>query len=350
MDMNGKVVHEWRKPFSEIWNPKAPEASPKSPQPDPFVYFRKARIMPDGNLLALYEAGGDTPYGYGLVKLDKDSNVIWSYLAAAHHDFDFGPDGRIYALTHQFMSDQLQYGNMTTPRLEDFLVILGPDGKEEKKIRLALLFGQSEWRHLLYTISSYARVEPLHANAVRVITPAEAANFPFGKAGDVLMSFRELGAVAVIDPDAEKLVWATRGPWIGQHDSELLPSGNIMLFDNYGNYSDVTGMSRVIEFDPKTMGIVWQYAGTKDEPLKSEIRSWEQRLSNGDTFIVESNGGRIFEVTPAGEVVWEFLNPVRHTPQWSDKPMIPIIGWAERIDPSTIDPGLMQPATNRSEM
>jgi hypothetical protein len=129
-----------------------------------------------------------------------------------------------------------------------------------------------------------------------------------------------------------------------------LPSGNIMLFDNYGNFSDVTGISRVIEFDPKSMQIVWQYAGTKDEPLKSEIRSWEQRLSNGNTFIVESSGGRIFEVTPAGEIVWEFLNPVRHTPQWSDKPLIPIIGWAERIDPSTIDPGLMQPATNRSEM
>jgi hypothetical protein len=34
-----------------------------------------------------------------------------------------------------------------------------------------------------------------------------------------------------------------------------------------------------------------------------------QRLWNGNTHITESATGRLFEVTPAGEVVWEYILP-----------------------------------------
>src|SRR3546814_18741294 len=63
--------------------------------------FRSAHVFPNGDLLALYVGVGDSPWGYGLVKMDKDSNVIWKYLAHTHHDFDVAPDGSIYVLTHE---------------------------------------------------------------------------------------------------------------------------------------------------------------------------------------------------------------------------------------------------------
>jgi hypothetical protein len=34
-----------------------------------------------------------------------------------------------------------------------------------------------------------------------------------------------------------------------------------------------------------------------------------QRLPNGNTLITEGMHGRIFQVTPSGEVVWEYLTP-----------------------------------------
>ena len=34
-----------------------------------------------------------------------------------------------------------------------------------------------------------------------------------------------------------------------------------------------------------------------------------QRLPNGNTHVTESSTGRLFEVTPAGEVVWEYVIP-----------------------------------------
>jgi hypothetical protein len=63
VDMNGEVLHQWRRRFSTVWDKSA---AVKRPRPDSHVYFRKAVVYPNGDLLAIYEGVGDTPYGYGL--------------------------------------------------------------------------------------------------------------------------------------------------------------------------------------------------------------------------------------------------------------------------------------------
>lgn len=343
LDMDGKVLHSWKKPYSSVWT-KQP-GGVQNPLPDEHVYFRKAHVFPNGDLLALYEGSGDTPYGYGLVKLDRDSNVIWSYMGYAHHQFDIAPDGKVYVLTHELVNDEIDYfGHLARPRLEDYLVILSPDGRELKKIRLLTSFTESPFRQILYTVAGFALEDPLHTNTVEYIDGESARNFAFGKEGQVLLSFRELHSIAVIDPESEEITWATRGPWIGQHDPDILPNGNILLFDNFGNHRRPEGVSRVIEFDPKTMEIVWQYAGTAKDPLDSHIRSDQQRLANGNTLITESDGGRIVEVTPEGEIVWEYVNPVRGKDN-----KIPIVSWSERLDPSELDPALLDVPQARLE-
>jgi Arylsulfotransferase (ASST) len=254
-----------------------------------------------------------------------------------------GPDGRIYVLTHEIVDEPLDgFDNLATPRLDDFVVVLSPDGVELSRMSLIHAVAASEYQHLLHTVSSYAVSDPLHTNTRTVITEETAARFPFGEAGQILTSFRELGAIAVLDPDGEKLVWAARGPWIGQHDPDLLPNGNILLFDNYGNFAKREGRSRVIEFDPETMAIVWQYTGNAEWPLESAIRSSQQRLANGNTLITESSGGRILEVTGAGDIAWQFVNPIRGGAEGS---LLPIVCWAERLDADAIDPTLV--ARNR---
>jgi Arylsulfotransferase (ASST) len=341
--MDGEVLHEWRRPFSTVWNPSA---AVQRPQPDSHVYFRKAMVYPNGDLLAVYEGVGDTPYGYGVVKLDRNSEVIWSYLSSAHHDIDIGPDGRIYALTHEFADDPRErFEMLAAPRLDDFLVVLSPEGEELKKIWLIDAVAESDYRHLLSTVSAYAVADPLHTNSVELITEEMAANFAFGKAGQILLSFRELGAIGVLDLDSEQLTWASRGSWIGQHDPDILPNGNVLLFDNYANYHKPEGRSRVIEYDPQTMEIVWSYAGSAEWPFESLIRSSQQRLANGNTLITESSGGRIVEVTPAGDIVWQFVNPIRGG---EGNGRIPIVCWAQRLDPMDLDPTLVARAQTPS--
>lgn len=331
--MDGSVVHEWSKPFSAVWNDGA---AVKRPQPDDLIYLRKASLLPNGDLLAIYEAAGDTPWGYGMVRLDRDSRVVWSYLENTHHDFDVMPDGRILALAHAFTSEEIDgFGELERPRLDDFLVVLSPAGKEEKRISLTHALLASRFDGLLHAIPHFALADPLHSNSVDLIEPVNAQNFPFGRPGQVLLSFREPGAVAVLDLDREEIVWATRGAWLGQHDANLLPDGRILLFDNLGRF-DSGNTSQVIEFDPATLATAWRYAGTPAHPLDSLIRASAQRLPNGNTLITESSGGRLLEVGQDGAIVWEFVNPVRGG---EGNGFIPVLSEGQRIDPATLEPG-----------
>jgi hypothetical protein len=163
-----------------------------------------------------------------------------------------------------------------------------------------------------------------------------------GKPGQVLISLRELDIIALLDLEREKIVWALRGSWLAQHDPDLLPNGDILLFDNRGHFGE-GGQSRIIEVDPVNAAVVWSYAGTAEKPFDSEVRGAQERLANGNTLISESLGGRILEVTPEGEIVWEFINPVRAEGRRAEdgRALIPIVDWAQRIDPETLDPDFL---------
>jgi hypothetical protein len=338
VDMNGNEVHRWHVPPEDIWTGDGNAAG--APLGD-FVYIRKSYMFPNGDLRAVYEGAGDTPWGLGLVKLDKDSNVLWTYLdERAHHDAEVGADGTIYALTHAMRHEPVEgQGNLEPPLIEDFLVILSPDGEVRKRISLLDAVANSNFKWLYGGLTRNAAEDPLHTNSVKEVGAEAGEVMSMAREGDLMLSLRNIKLVAVLDPETEEIVWGTTGPWSGQHDAEPLANGNILLFDNNGNYNGPGG-SRVIEFKPETMEIVWQYEGTEEDPLKSVLRAEAQRLGNGNTLITESQAGRFLEVTPDGEVVWEYINPVRGG---EDNVKIPIVAWGKRYTPDEIDPSFDLP-------
>ncbi|MBN1161963.1 MAG: aryl-sulfate sulfotransferase, partial [Dehalococcoidales bacterium] len=119
------------------------------------------------------------------------------------------------------------------------------------------------------------------------------------------------------------------------HHAHLIPrglpgEGNILMFDNGGaagygaaNPGAPEGVnnarrdtSRVLELDPMTLEVKWQYPapgpGAGVVRLYSSFVSSAQRLPNGNTLITEGNGGRIIEVTKEQEIVWEYISPYEH--------------------------------------
>ncbi|HKP26417.1 MAG TPA: arylsulfotransferase family protein [Dongiaceae bacterium] len=343
VDMDGRVVHEWRRPYSEVWNE---QAAVKKPQPDTMILMDKARLLPNGDLLAIYAAAGDTPWGYGMVKMDRDSNVLWSYLAHTHHDFDIAPDGRILALTNEFSSDDIDgLGKVDKPFLEDFVVMLSPDGQELKKVSVTRALAKSRYKLLRLAIPSYGLGDPLHTNSVQYITAEQAKAFPFAKEGDLLLSFRDMSAVAVLSQESDEISWAMRGPWLWQHDASLLSNGHIMLFDNLGGFRDGNS-ARVLEVDPKSGAVAWSYQGDDKHPFHSPLRSSAEVLPNDNVLITESDGGRMFEVTRAGKIVWNFVNPTRGG---ANNDLIAIATWGQRIDPQSLDPDVQALFETRKE-
>lgn len=165
---------------------------------------------------------------------------------------------------------------------------------------------------------------------------------------NIIWGGRVPNIIAITEKKSGKIVWQI-GPdydtspelikmgWIiGPHHAHVIPrglpgEGNILVFDNGGwagygapNPGAPRGFhyaqrdcSRVLEIDPLTLKVVWKY--TPEEagftPLVDNYKfysgyiSGAQRLPNGNTLITEGANGRLFEVTPEHELVWEYISP-----------------------------------------
>jgi hypothetical protein len=105
------------------------------------------------------------------------------------------------------------------------------------------------------------------------------------------------------------VVWRFGPPALShQHDPTVTPDGNILIFDN-GSHHPIVAHTRVVEVDPRTDTIVWQYLPKVVFQLYSGHIGGCERLANGNTLICEGESGRILEVTPECEVCWEWINP-----------------------------------------
>lgn len=308
IDMDGKPVHQWHLPFENIWpNPTHIE----NPVPVKNIYVDNAYMYPNGDVLAIYYAAGDTPYGYGLAKLDKDSKLVWKLDKRTHHDVYVADSGTIYVLSENIRKEPIaQLKHLNYPVLEDHIEIVSPEGKSLDTISIAAAFSGTAYEQFLYGDNLVdEKGDITHANSVMMLEPRIASQFPQFKAGQILVSMRTPDLLAVIDPASKKVVWAAKGPWVGQHQARFLDNGHIMLFDNAGFNNGQYNYSRVLEVDPKTFGIAWSYTPDDGELFYSSARGSVQKLPNGNVLITVSGASYMFEVTPDKKTVWKYTLP-----------------------------------------
>ena len=150
-------------------------------------------------------------------------------------------------------------------------------------------------------------VDLIHANSVERMQLEElfGTHVLYDKQHVIICS-RHQNTVAIIDLESGDALWAWgQGELDGPHDAQLLENGRILVFDN----GMARGWSRVLEVDPRTSQIAWEYPGEGDPPFYTSSRGAVQRLPNGNTLITNSNNGEVFEITQGGLYAWHFFNP-----------------------------------------
>ena len=156
-----------------------------------------------------------------------------------------------------------------------------------------------------------------HSTTIR--EAASQAGGRYGKGGDLLYRWG--------NPAAYGLGTSREKQLVQQHDAQWIPdgcagAGHMTIFNN--GYD--RGWSSIEEIVPPTDANgryvletgrpygpdqpVWHYeAKNRTEFFSSEI-SGAQRLPNGNTLICAGIVGHLFEITPAGEMVWQYVNPM----------------------------------------
>ena len=289
VDMEGRVVHTW--PAPNGWRT---------------LY---AHLLPTGNLLMRCMTDAQ-PWRLGgasaeLLELDWDGKVVWRYSnPGLHHDHCRLPNGNTLLLLWEPLPKPVSRrvkGGVPGSELEGGVML----GDTLLEVDAA---GREVWRFPLRQALDFAldRICPLearhewtHANAVSVVP-----------GGRILLSFRYTDTIALLDRTTGTFTWRY-GPGVlsHQHDPSWLPNGHILVFNNGEHRLKAIPHSSVMEIDPATNAVVWEYKGSPEISFSSPTISGAQRLPNGNTLITEGRPGRLFEVTPDKDIVWEYNNP-----------------------------------------
>jgi hypothetical protein len=281
-------------------------------------------------------------------ELDWDGKIVWKWgenapggAARQHHDWRRLPNGDTLFLVN-FVHP---VAGFKLPRiLDDAIYEVSPKGEIVWKWLASehldeLGFTPSE----LALLRASASPDYLHVNNMVPLGPNrwfEGGDLRFAP-DNILFDSRNANVSAIIDRKTGKIVW-TLGPDYppippnatplphpvdqisGQHDVHLIEeglpgAGNLIVFDNQGEGGyppaalGVTTGSRVLEIDPVTKEIVWQYSaessGRPGWSFFSSFISSARRLPNGNTLIDEGMNGRVFQVTKEGRIVWEYVSP-----------------------------------------
>jgi hypothetical protein len=292
MDMDGTVVKTWTVDAARAFSDGSAETNRHA------RFLRRVHLLPDRSILALFDE-------LGLVHLDADSRILWTLRERTHHDLFVDAAGDIWVISRDLRpAPELK---REEPIWEDFILKLSPEGKVLHRFSVVQCFLRSPYAPLLADANPGLH-DILHTNSIRVLDGSLTGQSVLFRRGNLLLSFKTINTVAIVDPDAEAVVWALTGQWYAQHSARLLPSGNLLLFDNLGLMRPA---SRVLELDPFSQKVAWSFGGRAGEEMLSETSGFVDRLANGNTLITESNMGRVLEVTPDRRVVWEFVNPNR---------------------------------------
>jgi len=296
MDIDGTEIQSWRDDGIENWS--------------------ACSLMPNGDLIVVglerhtMARQERRPRHRHIRRLSWDGVEIWRRDLSVHHDVFVLPDGDFLTLTLE--NQWRREIHAEAPVRDDYVARMTGDGEVLERRSILDVFASNSADLELHipaktSDQSIGPIDLIHANTVEAIQwPHLAERDPIYAAGNVIWTSRRQNVVAIVDWASNRLLWSWgQGELLGPHEGRVLANGNILIFDNGVRRIG----SRVIEVDPASREIVWEYRGESPQAFFTSGRGGAVRLDNGNTLITESRQGRAFEVTPEGEWVWESLNP-----------------------------------------
>jgi hypothetical protein len=339
IDMNGQVVQSW--PYRGFPTEVIDPAVNKGQKGHVFVQLEERKDKDK-------RAFGNGVNNHSVAELDWNGKVIWQWSgekdtghAFQHHEISRLSNGNTLILANKIHAIP---GFKLQELIDDAIYEVDAKGKVVWRwIASEHLneFGFSPEQ--LELVRNTKHVDYLHLNNARTLGVNKW--FDAGDArfhpDNIIIDSRQANFIAIIDKKTGKVVWnlgpnyasaEKANPFIqeeqknkpvdqlsGLHDAKIIAkglpgAGNILVFDNQGgsgypavSFEISTGSSRVVEIDPIKKEIVWEYR--PGSTFFSAFTSLARRLPNGNTQITEGQSGRIFQITPKGEIVWEYISP-----------------------------------------
>lgn len=292
LSQTGALLHQWTYKYDI-----------EAPQNKTHVQARRplnqlpfgTKLLPDGGVVV------STNWGQATQKFNWCSNIDWSLEGDFHHFFGTSDDLTRAWMWQDYAPNSLKIvevdiTNGTIVRSISMNDVMTSNPQID-------IFGlkqrdtHAQWLH-----------DPWHPNDIEPLPSKLAAKHPLFDTGDLLISFRSLNLIFVLDPDTLKIKWWRVGLTRRQHDPDWHSSGLISVFDNNMNRKT----SRITLIDPISYQGEILYDGYEENIYSSEGGD-HTVLPNGNILLVSQEQGRVLEVSAEGDIVFEFLNIYNRT-------------------------------------
>jgi len=308
MDIDGQKLHEWKIDWFKIWPDAEHLSSHKLPKSKPGTHVHGIVVMENGDIVFNFE-------GLGLVRLDRQGEVVWRLQYQTHHSVHRHDDGNLWVCGQKEHKElHVDFPNRIPPFNEYTILEVTPEGKIVQEWSVPELLRKNGRTGLLYlgtleNNSTQVHGDLLHLNDVEPF-PATLEE-GFFKKGDVLVSLRNINTVFVFNRESEEIKFICAGMFVRQHDSDFIDGNTFSVFDNNNIAPEVEEpQSRIVIVSAPSKNVEVFFEGSSETPFYTNVMGKHQWLPNGNLLITESVWGRAFEVNRHGEIVWEYVNYV----------------------------------------
>ncbi len=241
-----------------------------------------------------------------LFALDACSKKLWSQETVLfHHSTESDGEGGWWIPGY---IEPNQIDRASPDFVEDSLTHVASDGTVLENISAAEILLRHGMEYALFTAGRYQK-DPIHINDIQPVLE----DGPYWKKGDLFLSFRHLSMLMLYRPSSDEIIWQKQGPWLAQHDVDIIDDHRIAVFNNNaydkGTGARVYGTNYITVYDFATGQTSTPWAAATEKPdIKTLFEGLFQMLPDGRLMIEEENSGRLVIVTQEGETVAEFIN------------------------------------------
>jgi len=306
LDMEGRRLHSWDLDWFHIW--PNPDHLPMEHVPTlrPATHIHGALILENSDLVFNFEH-------LGLVRIDRNGNIVWRLPYRTHHAIHRHDDGNLWVTGQRRRTNGNPLFPLRKPPFDEYTLLeVSPGGNIIGEWSVSDILAENGRGGLLFAgppePSLYVLDDRIHLNDVEPFPSTMAEGF--FTSGDILVSLRNVNTVFVFNRHTGKLKYISTGMFIRQHDPDFIDGNTFSVFDNNAVPMGGPSHSRIVVVSlPEDKAEVF-FEGSPQNPFFTAIMGKHQWLPNGNLLITESVAGRAFEISPQGETVWQYINYV----------------------------------------
>ncbi|WP_169740949.1 arylsulfotransferase family protein [Methylomicrobium agile] len=245
-----------------------------------------------------------------LLSADLCSNLsLINDQASYHHSIERDDKGNFWIPKH-FVPKTVKIGSKQFS--DDGIALLTPDGKVLSEKSIISILDQNGLGYLIYGMGRY-NDDPIHLNDIQPVRKDGL----YWKTGDIFLSIRNLSMILLYRPSANQVLWYKQGPWIHQHDVNILDDHRISVFDNHARFEfdkstenlvvDSSNNVYIFDFQSDSVTSPFQNAFTSLD-IRTPTEGRGKIISSDEIFVEETNYGRLLQFNNRGEIIWQYIN------------------------------------------